>query len=55
MPIRKGKKKSKALPKKTGAEKPKRSAKGAGIRKKAEAAGTRPQRVAAILAKLDET
>jgi endonuclease III len=54
MPIKKAKKKSKALPKKAGAEKPKRSAKGAAITKKAEAAGTAPKRVAAILARLDE-
>jgi endonuclease III len=53
MLIKKAKKKSKALPKKAGAEKRKRAAKGATVAKKS-AAGTDPKRVVAILAKLDE-
>jgi endonuclease-3 len=54
MPIKKTKKKSKALPKKAGAEKRKRPAKRAAVAKESAAAGTDPKRVAAILAKLDE-
>jgi endonuclease-3 len=54
MPIKKAKKKRKASPNRAGAEKPKRSAKGAATRNNAVAAGTAPKRVAALLAKLDE-
>jgi endonuclease-3 len=54
MPIKKAKKKSKALPQKAAAVKRKRAAKGAAVARKSAAAGTDPKRVAVILAKLDE-